>query len=73
MESIRRQKKLIHEGDYIAEVTVDLIYTDDGWSPYLSSTDAKKLDDVRHALRNSQFEVASKIASIYRLTPVHAA
>ena len=42
--------KFIHEGDYVAEVDVELIYTDEGWSPYLSLEDAYKLDDVREAL-----------------------
>jgi len=47
----RRHTKLIHEGQYVAEVEVELIETDEGWSPYLSLDDAYKLDDVRAALR----------------------
>jgi hypothetical protein len=43
--------KLVHEGRYAAEVEVDLIDTDTGWSPYLSLSDAQKLDEVRKALR----------------------
>ena len=43
--------KLVHEREYAAEVDVELIYSDDGWSPYLSVEDAYKLDDVRTALR----------------------
>lgn len=46
----RRRTKLIHEGKYIAEVDVELMETDDEWSPYLSVEDAYKLDDVREAL-----------------------
>src|SRR4051794_40579706 len=46
----RRTRELIHEGDYLAEVDVELIVTDDGWSPYLSADDARKLDEVRRAL-----------------------
>lgn len=42
--------KLIHEGDYVAEIQVELIKTDDEWSPYLSLEEAYKLDDVREAL-----------------------
>jgi len=32
----RRTRKLIHEGSYAAEVEVDLIDADEGWSPYRS-------------------------------------
>ena len=36
----RQVTKLIHEGEYAAEVYIDLITTDDEWSPYLSLEDA---------------------------------
>jgi len=36
----RHQTKLVHEGQYVAEVDVELIDTGDGWSPYLSLEDA---------------------------------
>jgi hypothetical protein len=62
--------KLIHEGDYVAEVEVELIHDYDGWSPYLSVEDANKLDIVRDALRRGNLNEASKSAKIYTLTPV---
>ena len=43
----RHRSKLVHEGNYVAEVDVELIETDDEWSPYLSLEEASKLDDVR--------------------------
>ena len=46
----RRHTKLVREGTYAAEVDVELIDADDGWSPYLSLEDAYKLDAVREAL-----------------------
>ena len=46
----RHHTKLIHEGDYVAEVDVELIDTDEGWSPYLSLEDAYRLDEVRNLL-----------------------
>ena len=49
--STKHYTKIVHEGDYVAQVDVELIYTDEGWSPYLSLEDAYKLDDVRAALR----------------------
>jgi hypothetical protein len=64
--------KLVHEREYVAEVDVDLIYSDDGWSPYLSVEDAYKLDDVREALRKGDLKAASRLAKIYTLTPLSA-
>ena len=52
--------KLVHEGKYVAEVEVELVETDEGWSPYLSLDDAYKLDDVREALRRGDIKSASK-------------
>jgi hypothetical protein len=47
-----------------------LIYTDEGWSPYLSLEDAYKLDDVREALKQGDLKAASRLGRVYRLTPV---
>ncbi len=68
----RRQTKLVHEGNYVAEVDVELVQTDTGWSPYLALDDAYKLDDVREALRRGDVKVASRLARVYILTPVTA-
>ena len=38
----RKQTKLVHAGEYAAEVDVGLIDDSDGWSPYLSLADAKR-------------------------------
>jgi hypothetical protein len=66
----RRQTKLVHEGQFVAQVEVDLIETDSGWSPYLSLEDAYKLDDVREALRRGDIKAASRRAQVFVLTPV---
>ena len=66
----RNHKKLVHEGQYVAEVDIKLIDTDEGWSPYLTLEDAKKLDDVRDALRRGDIKSASRLAQVYSLTPV---
>jgi hypothetical protein len=68
----RRHTKLIHEGDYVAKVDVELMDADEGWSPYLSLDDAKKLDDVREALRKGDLKRATRLALIYTLKPVTA-
>ena len=66
----KHHTKLVHEGQYVAEVDVELLDTGEGWSPYLSLEDAYKLDDVRDALRRGDIKRAAKIARIFTLTPV---
>lgn len=68
----RRHTKLVHEGEYVAEVDVELIETEDSWAPYLSLDDAHKLDDVRDALRRGDIRKASRLARLFSLTPVTA-
>ena len=68
--SVKKRKKMVHEGEYVAEVEVSLIQTESDWSPYLSVDDAYKLDDVRDALRRGDIEAASRLARVYTLTPV---
>ena len=68
----RRRGKLVHEGDYVAEVDVELVETNSGWSPYLSLDDAYKLDGVRDALRRGDIKAASRFARVFKLTPVTA-
>ena len=70
--SERLHTKLIHEGQYAAEVEVSLVETDEGWSPYLSLEDTQKLDTVRQALRRGDLKQASQLAQVFQLTPVHA-
>jgi len=66
----RAHTKLVREGRYAAEVDVELIETDDGWSPSLSLEDAYKLDAVREALRRGDLQAASRHARVFSLKPV---
>ena len=66
----RRHTKFVREGPYPAEVQVELIEEDNGWLPYLSLDDARKLDDVREALRRGDIQAASRLARVFSLTPV---
>ncbi|MBU1170882.1 MAG: hypothetical protein KKD44_15085 [Proteobacteria bacterium] len=66
----RNRTKFIHEGGFVAEVDVDLIEADEGWSPYISLEDAYKLDNVRAALHRGDLETAAKLARIFQLTPI---
>lgn len=68
----RQITKLVHVGEYVAEVGLELIYTDDDWSPYISLDDATKLDDVREALKRKDFETAQRLARVYTLLPLAA-
>ena len=69
----QRKTKLVREGDFVAEVQVELIADESGWSPYLSVEDAKKLDVVRAALRARDFAAACAIAErVFRLERVSA-
>ena len=66
----RRTTKLVREGEYAAEVKVELIDGEGGWAPYLTVEEAYKLDNVREALRSGDLSRAAKLARVFRLTPV---
>jgi hypothetical protein len=67
---MRRESQPIHEGQYVAEVEIDLIEDESGWSPYLSLADAQKLDVVREALRRGDLKSAARVARVFSLTPI---
>jgi hypothetical protein len=66
----RTRTKLVQEGTYVAEVEVELLETDDGWSPYLSAEEAYKLDQVRESLRRDDVKTALQYGRVFTLTPV---
>lgn len=68
--SAKPHTKFVREGAYAAEVDVELIEDGNGWSPYLSLDDARKLDAVREALRRGDMAAAARLARVFRLTPV---
>ena len=68
----KQVSKFIHEGDYVAEVTVTLILADDDWAPYLSVKDAKKLDAVRFALKEGKISDAARYGKVFKLLPIAA-
>jgi hypothetical protein len=71
--STRPTKRLVREGDFVAEVHVNLVEAEGSWALYLSLDDAYKLDDVRDALRAGDVKRASRLASrVYHLMPVEA-
>jgi hypothetical protein len=66
----RKSVKLLREGKFAAEVSVDLIEEQGGWSPYLSVSDAAKLDEMRRALREGDLAAASRLGRVFELTPL---
>ncbi len=68
----RKKIELVREGKYAAEVPVEWIVEEGGWSPYLSLDDAKKLEAVRLALRAGDVATAAKHGRVFELHPVSA-
>jgi hypothetical protein len=68
----RKSVELIHEGKYAAEVAIQLIEDETGWSPYIAVDDVKKLDRVRLALRRGDIASAAREARVFELLPVSA-
>lgn len=68
----RKSTKLIHEGNYAAEVDIELAYSDESWSPTMSLADARKLEAVRLALRRGDIAEAAKHGRVFELKPVAA-
>ena len=70
MSKIKKKKKFIHEGKYVAEVEVEVVVDDTEWAPYISLEEAYKLDDIRDALKRGDLKEASKQAKVYELHSV---
>ena len=68
--SKRKRTKLVHEGNYVAEVDVELLEEPGEWSSYLSLEAAYRIDDMRAALRRGDVRTAAKYARVFSLTPV---
>jgi hypothetical protein len=66
----RHHTKIVREGDFVAEVSIELIESGEGWAPYLSLEDALKLDEVREELRRGDLKTAATKANIFILKPV---
>jgi hypothetical protein len=64
--------KLIREGRYLAEVEVDVLEDETGWSPYLTLEGVEKLDAVRLALKAGDIPTASRLAKVFKLEAVAA-
>jgi hypothetical protein len=63
----QKEKKYVHENLYVAEIEVDLLESEDSWSPWLSVEDACRLDEVKQALERGDIAEAARYGKIYRL------
>jgi len=68
----RNSIEFVREGKYAAEVPIELVEEEGGWSPYLSLDDARKLETVRAALRQGDVATAAKYGRVFELLPVSA-
>ncbi len=66
----RKKTKYVHEGSYVADVEVELLDKESGWSPCLSVEDAHRLDDAREALRRGDPKAAAHFGRIFELRPL---
>jgi hypothetical protein len=66
MTSTATKIRFVREGKYFAEVAVDIITDEMGWSPSLTREGAEKLERVRDALRAG--ETAQQYAKVYKAT-----
>ncbi len=71
--SARQKIKYVHQGLYVAEVSVEVDEPEAGWSPTISLEDAYKLDDVREALKAGDLKAAARYGRVYELKPVISA
>jgi len=65
----RNVRRLIRDGDMVAEVTIELRDDHEEWGPTMSPADAAKLDIVRQAMRLKDYPAVARLATLFRLTP----
>ena len=65
--------EFVQAGAYAAEVPVELIEDELGWSPRMSLADAEKLETVRLALKRGDIAAAARHGRIFELINGRAA
>jgi len=68
MTSTATKIRFVREGKYFAEVAVDIIEDEMGWSPGLTLEGAEKLERVRVALKARGVKTALRYAKVYEAT-----
>lgn len=72
-DALKTKNRIVREADLVADVSIDLEFTEHEWSPFIRPSDVEKLDAVRRALRSGDVREAMRYGAVYRLTPVSAA
>jgi hypothetical protein len=67
MEGTKTRTWQLKEGDYFAEVEVEIILDELGWSPGLAPEAEEKVGRVRAALRAGDIATALQYAKVYKL------
>jgi len=60
------------EGKYAAEVAIEVVEDESGWSPYVTFGEATKVADVRGALRLGDTATAARLVKVHELLPLSA-
>lgn len=67
MEGTKTRTSTLKEGDYFAEVEVEIILDELGWSPGFTPEAEEKVERVRAALRAGDIATAVQYAKVYKL------
>lgn len=62
---MKTRTKYLHVGSFVPEVQVEAPDFNEGWGPYLTLKDARRLDLVREALKNNDIQKAAKHGKVY--------
>ncbi len=63
----RKTVEFVQAGNYAAEVAIELIEDELGWSPRMSLADARKLETVRLALERGDIAAAAQYGRVFEL------
>jgi len=55
MTRVKTEKRMVREADLVAEVTIELEFTDHEWSPFIKPADVEKLDSARERCAAATF------------------
>jgi len=68
----RTIQKLVHEGRYAAEVSIEVSDQPEAWGATISLEDARRLDRARMALRAGNLAEASRYGRVFEMLPITA-
>lgn len=61
----RTQTQLLHVGNYMAKLEIELEDEPEAWGPHVAPEVLERIDTVRAALRQGDIDTASEYAEIY--------